>query len=129
MTPAYAGFSSLSCSELPCFPESSCYPPTLYLTQASSVDGSLRFAHCRGHSPLTKGDGLMKRATLMLAALALLFGCGAQAKAGFVTLDDPLATGGTFASGVSGNNIVGYYYDATGYHGFLYDGTSYTTLN
>src|SRR5579875_3073663 len=71
----------------------------------------------------------MKRATLVLAALALLLGGVDQAKAGFMTLNDPSATGGTFAYGISGSNIVGYYSDGTGYHVFLYNGTSYTTLN
>src|SRR5487761_1676483 len=65
----------------------------------------------------------MKRATLILAVLAFL--CrGAQATAGFVSLDDPDATGVTVATGISGNNIVGY-----GDRGFLYNGTSWTTLN
>src|SRR5689334_16004116 len=71
----------------------------------------------------------MKRAMLMLAILALLLGSVGQTKAGFVTLNDPLATGGTFAQGISGSNVVGYYQDGTGDHGFLYDGTSYITLD
>jgi len=38
--------------------------------------------------------------------------------------------GGTFASGVDGNKIVGWYVDANGYtHGFLYNGSTYTTLD
>jgi predicted outer membrane repeat protein len=47
----------------------------------------------------------------------------------FVTLNVPRATGGTYAYGVNGSNIVGAYFDDTGYHGFLYNGTSYTPLN
>ena len=62
----------------------------------------------------------MKRATLVLAALALLLGGVDQAKAGFMTLNDPSATGGTFAYGISGSNIVGWYSDGMGAHGFLY---------
>jgi len=31
--------------------------------------------------------------------------------------------------GVSGKNVVGYYDDGTGYHGFLYDGSTITTLD
>ena len=69
-----------------------------------------------------------QRVTGMLAALVVLFGVQ-QAKAGFTTLDDPLATAGTFATGISGSNIVGAYNDLTGRHGFLYHGTSYTTLD
>ena len=38
--------------------------------------------------------------------------------------------GGTFPSGISGGNIVGWYVDANGYaHGFLYNGSTYTTLD
>jgi len=32
-------------------------------------------------------------------------------------------------TGVSGNNIVGFYEDATGEHGFVYNGSSYTILD
>ena len=36
---------------------------------------------------------------------------------------------GTYAYGISGSSIVGFYYDMDyGQHAFLYDGTSYTTL-
>jgi uncharacterized membrane protein len=36
----------------------------------------------------------------------------------------------TNARGISGNTIVGSYWDASGYaHGFLYNGSTYTTLN
>ena len=77
------------------------------------------------------------------------------AKGNFTTLDEPNAAavenptsippggygdllfdsqfdgwGGTFASGVDGDNIVGWYVDANGYtHGFLYNGSTYTTLD
>ena len=30
----------------------------------------------------------------------------------------------TTATGIDGNNIIGYYPSATGYHSFLYDGTT-----
>ena len=47
----------------------------------------------------------------------------------FTTLDDPLGVGGTIAMGVSGSNIVGYYGPAGGgYQGFLYNGSTYTTI-
>jgi hypothetical protein len=49
-------------------------------------------------------------------------------RAGFVTIDVPGATG-THVQGISGNNIVGYYQNATGQHGFLYNGSTYTTLD
>ena len=51
-------------------------------------------------------------------------------------LDDPLAgigfnlAQGTQVSGISGTNIVGFYADVNGYgHGFLYDGSTWTTLD
>lgn len=47
-----------------------------------------------------------------------------------MALDDPLGTLGTLPQGISGNNIVGYYIDAGGKaHGFLYNGSTYTTIN
>ena len=53
----------------------------------------------------------------------------------FATLDDPLASnapgiGGTWATGVSGKIVVGYYWNGTGItHGFVYDGSTYTNLD
>ena len=54
----------------------------------------------------------------------------------FVTLDDPLAAaagaaGQTFATGVSGRYVVGWYSTDGGNtdHGFVYDGSSFTTLD
>ena len=67
---------------------------------------------------------------------------GFQYNAGtYTTLDDPNAVPVTTAftgpwpvlvsqaSGISGNNIVGTYYDGTGQHSYLYDGSSYTTID
>jgi hypothetical protein len=59
----------------------------------------------------------------------------------YTTLDDPKAvgnytlsglfnSGGTYATGISGTNIVGYYTDTNGVtHGFLFNGSTYTTLD
>jgi probable HAF family extracellular repeat protein len=48
----------------------------------------------------------------------------------YTTLDDPLATGGTFAYGINAmGQIVGRYHDANGAHGFLYSNGTYTTLD
>jgi len=49
----------------------------------------------------------------------------------FTTLVDPQAAPySTFASGIDGSNIVGYYFDAAhNWRGFLYNGTTWTTLN
>jgi hypothetical protein len=47
----------------------------------------------------------------------------------YTTLDDPAASPGqTFATGISGSNIVGYYYDSSGTLGFLNSGSAYTEL-
>jgi len=48
----------------------------------------------------------------------------------FQTLDDPNAVKGTYATGISGGNIVGYYFDANSVaHGFIFNGSSYTTAD
>ncbi len=57
-----------------------------------------------------------------------------QSFTSYTTLQDPSAlaspTGGTYANGVSGNEVVGYYLDgALQSHGFIYNGSSYVTLD
>ena len=47
----------------------------------------------------------------------------------WTSLTCPFATGFTEPLGVSGNNVVGVYYNAAGFHGFFYDGSSWTTLD
>lgn len=47
----------------------------------------------------------------------------------YTTLNDPLGVWATVATGISGNNIVGGYYGISGQMGFLYNGSSYTTLS
>jgi|SRR6516164_7878351 len=48
----------------------------------------------------------------------------------YTTLDDPLATTSTIASGINDmGQIVGSYRNASGRHGFLYSGGVYTTLD
>src|SRR5690349_17302061 len=47
----------------------------------------------------------------------------------FKTLDDPSATGGTFAQGINDSGqLVGYYVDNSGTHGFVDNGGTYTTF-
>jgi hypothetical protein len=47
-----------------------------------------------------------------------------------MTINDPQGVKGTVATGISGNDIVGYYLDASFHaHGFVYDGTTYTTFD
>jgi probable HAF family extracellular repeat protein len=48
----------------------------------------------------------------------------------YITLDDPLATGGTYLSAINNTGqIVDYYNDGSGQHGFLYNHGSFTTLD
>ncbi len=49
---------------------------------------------------------------------------------GFITLDDPMGVNGTYITGISGSTVVGQYQDANSvYHGFVYNGSSFTTLD
>jgi hypothetical protein len=62
----------------------------------------------------------------ILPCAAILFFISCYATAGtWTTLDYPGATQ-TYVSGISGNNIVGYYGSS---RGFLYDGTNWTTID
>jgi hypothetical protein len=48
----------------------------------------------------------------------------------YQTLDVPSAVSFTYASGIDGNNIVGSYKGSTvAMYGFLYDGSTYTTID
>lgn len=47
----------------------------------------------------------------------------------FTTIDHPMATGNTIARGISGNTVVGFYYNGAGARGFMYDGSTYTDVN
>ena len=77
----------------------------------------------------------MKLKLIAAAAIAFAIGAwgrGAYAGYTFTTLDDPLATGVTYATGISGTTIVGAYVDRTTgpeSHGFVYNGSTWTTLN
>jgi hypothetical protein len=59
----------------------------------------------------------------------------AQTYTNFTTINEPLATSGsgygTFVEGISGNVVVGYYYNSLGRHGFYHTlgTTNYTTLD
>jgi hypothetical protein len=46
----------------------------------------------------------------------------------YKTLDVPGAAS-TYAFGISGGNVAGFYQDGTTTHGFVYDGSTYKTLN
>lgn len=63
-------------------------------------------------------------------------GGGSSAEHGFLfngstytTLDDPLGVFGTYATGISGNTIVGVYYVGHDAQSFIYNGGTYTTLS
>lgn len=64
------------------------------------------------------------------AILLLPAAMNAQAQYNYITLSVPGAVD-TYANGISGNNIVGFYDTGTGTtdQGFLYDGSAYTTLS
>jgi hypothetical protein len=48
----------------------------------------------------------------------------------YTTLNDPNATSGTYATGINNNGLItGYYIDALGTHGFIYNGSTYTTID
>ena len=70
---------------------------------------------------------------LIAVCLFAVFFCVFNAKADTifpVALNATSGTLGTDVYGISGNNIVGLYTDASGAdYGFLYNGTTYTTLN
>ena len=72
-------------------------------------------------------------AALMAAAIGAVVPGGGMAYAAynFTTLTDPLATNGTFAEGISGNVVVGYFNIGSVSHGFTYNVTSqvYNTLD
>ena len=98
-------------------------PSTLALLRVGAVALlGYRWRRSRAFSP-------MKRSCFIVLAVAFSIGLLASPAIAqtFITLDVPGATGGTFAEGISGGNIVGYYNDSTGSHGFLYDGSTYTT--
>jgi hypothetical protein len=64
-------------------------------------------------------------------AIALVFPATSRAQTiTYSSIDAPLGVNGTSAYGISGNKIVGSYSD-TNYvaHGFIYDGTNFTTLD
>jgi probable HAF family extracellular repeat protein len=73
---------------------------------------------------------------LGVAVAIALFGASsplyAQSGWTFTTIDNPAAIGntGTFAQGINDpGQVVGYFYDSTGTHGFSKTGSSFTTLN
>ena len=77
------------------------------LTSAQGISGTNIVGYCAGNSCVT----IWYRGFLYNGST-------------WTTLDDPLAAssvygGGTFAQGISGTSIVGYYMDSNGTHGFL----------
>ena len=78
--------------------------------------------------------GAVAALSFVLAALAVsstgnvVFAQSAASTGTWTTVDVPGANW-TQPYSVSGSDIVGVYYDGQGYQGFLYNGTSFTTLN
>ena len=63
------------------------------------------------------------------AFLCVLSALPSAAQYTFTTLNDPLATSGTVAVGNDGTDVVGYYLVGTTANGFIYNGSTYTTLD
>lgn len=69
-------------------------------------------------------------AFVCFAALTIVLVCCAAQARTFITIDDPLGAKGSVADGFDGTDVCGTYIDANGIsHGFLFDGTNYTTLD
>jgi len=69
-----------------------------------------------------------KQLTVIIALVLWVFVAG-YAQAEWITLDYP-GSSATYPYGIDGDNIVGSYVDSSGKtHGFLYNGTSWTTLD
>ena len=66
--------------------------------------------------------------SIVSSCLTLFIGALAQGSTTYTTLDVPGADA-TYAYGIDGGNIVGYYADGSSNHGFSFDGTTYTTLD
>jgi hypothetical protein len=75
-------------------------------------------------------ENKMKKLITICAAI-VLWGSGYAMAGTWTTLDNPMATGvnGTVVNGIDGSNLVGWYMNASGTHGYLYDGTTWTTLD
>ena len=76
----------------------------------------------------------MKRQVLGVAVALLGVSSPVYAQSGwtFTTIDNPAAIGstGTFAQGINDpGQVVGYFGDSAGTHGFSKTGSSFTTLN
>ncbi len=77
-------------------------------------------------------NATFNRRGLGIGALAVLGIGGSLARASVFPAYTPIDVPGavnTTPFGVSGNNVVGYYYDGATTHGFLWNGSTYTTLD
>src|SRR5579872_3794721 len=87
-------------------------------------------SHCGGPNPIEprmKSHAMPKN----IASLLIILFASHAAQAGiytFTSLDAPGSTG-TDVYGISGGNIVGQYNAGSSSYGFLYNGTTWTTLN
>src|SRR4051794_32839876 len=72
-------------------------------------------------------------AATAVSALALCLFTPGQARAAsytFTTINNPLATGMTYAFGINDSGqVTGYYNNATGTHGFVDTNGTFTTIN
>jgi hypothetical protein len=65
---------------------------------------------------------------IAICTVAMFFNSGYTRADTWTTLDMPGASR-TVITGIDGSNLVGWYADNTGPHGFLYNGTSWASLN
>lgn len=81
---------------------------------------------------LMNGQLRIVRSLALVLALLLVAGAGTSLAITYTPIDEPLVGSsiGTVVTGISGSNIVGFYGDsANSVHGFLYDGSTYKTLD
>ncbi|QDT75006.1 hypothetical protein [Lacipirellula limnantheis] len=72
----------------------------------------------------------MKRLYECVLALCVIAACSVAHAINWTTNDHPVAgPGGTYPAAISGSNVVGFYIgQSTGQRGFLYDGSTFTTI-
>jgi hypothetical protein len=102
----------------------------LFFLDPHQQKGIMKIAFAGGQSQ--KGMNMTEETrvkSIVICAAIMLFPSVYALAGTLKTFDAPEATQ-TYARGISGNNIVGYYTDTSGYvHGFIYDGTNWTILN
>jgi hypothetical protein len=71
----------------------------------------------------------MKKSMMLVVVSAMFLLIAGYGEAGTKIMFDAPGASDTYAYGIDGDNIVGFYYDDSGSHGFLYDGINWTTID